>query len=90
MWEVNEMSIIIKSKCIDTKCREENRQKAETRRQIDVISGLTKSKGPQRGDFKICREGDKLLREYREHKDSSDRKKIENEYRKMQREHRRI
>lgn len=80
------MSILIKSKCVDTKCREENRLKAQARRQEDIRSGLTKSSGPQRGDYKLCREGDKLLKSYREHKDPKSREKITSEYFQAQKE----
>jgi hypothetical protein len=36
----------------------------------------------------MCREGDKILREYKDHKDPRARKEIEANYRQMQREYR--
>jgi len=81
------MSILIKSKCIDTKCREEGRQRAQDRRQEDIRSGLTKTNaGPQRGDFKLCRDTDKILSNYKRFKDPQSREKIKNEYFQAQKE----
>jgi len=84
------MSLVINSKCVDTKCREERRQREQNRRQADIRSGLIKiNAGPQRGDFKICREGDKILKEYRNYKDPRAREKIKSDYAQMQKENRR-
>lgn len=60
-----------------------------TRRQIDIIEGRTKTTAPQRGDYRLCREGDKILREYKRFKNPNDRKKIENAYFQLQQEARR-
>lgn len=64
------------------------RQRADTRRQQDVLNGRTMGKGAQRGDFKICREEDKLLDSYRKHKNLADRKKIVGEIDQMKKEER--
>lgn len=81
------MSIIINSKCIDTKCREDNRLKTQARRQEDIRSGLIKTNtGPQRGDFKLCREGDRILSDYKRFKDPKSREKIKDEYFQAQKE----
>lgn len=60
----------------------------DSRRQQDVLKGLSKAKGAQRGDFKLCRESDKILKDYRNFKDSDDREKIKNEYFGLSREYR--
>jgi len=60
----------------------------DVRRQTDrsmrqreaVMSGLSKAKSGQRGDYKLCREIDKTLKDYRNHKNLNDRKKITQEY----------
>lgn len=64
------------------------RQRAETRRQQDVMAGRTRATTAQRGDFKICREEDKLLDSYRRHKNPADRKKITGEIDQMKKEER--
>lgn len=73
---------------IEQRIRHEAEGRRVARRQIDVMSGLTRSTGPSRGDYKMCREGDKILREYKDHKDPRARKEIEANYRQMQREYR--
>lgn len=60
----------------------------EARRIEDIKSGLMIPKGPQRGDFKICRESDKILSNYRKFKDPRDRAKIASEYNQVRREYR--
>ena len=57
-----------------------------TRQREDVLKGLSKAKGAQRGDFKLCRELDKTLKDYKTYKSPEDRKKIENEYFGLQKE----
>ncbi len=52
----------------------------ETRRQEDIRSGLVKPKGATRGDFKVCRDMDKVIQDYCKFKDPRDRKKIKEEY----------
>ena len=52
----------------------------DTRRELDIRKGLSKAKGGQRGDYKLCHEADKILKDYRTYKNPNDRKKIENEY----------
>ena len=75
---------------IEHRIRHEAEGRRIARRQVDIITGLTKSTGPARGDFKVCREADKLLREYKDHKDPRARKEIQDNYFKMQKEYRRV
>lgn len=81
--------IIISKNSIEAKVRHEAEGRAIARRQVDIIEGRTKSTGASRGDYKLCREADKILREYKDHKNKDDRKKIEAGYYQLQREHRR-
>ncbi len=74
---------------IEKQIRHEAEGRRIARRQVDVISGLTKSSGPQRGDYKICKEANKILSDYKQYKGLGSRKKIENEYFQMQAEARR-
>ncbi len=78
--------MIIKTNSIDTRNRVERRQRAIDRRNEDVAKGLSRAKGAQRGDFKLCRELDKNLQDYRRFKDPKDRAKINAEYYGKQRE----
>lgn len=48
----------------------------DSRRQMDRLKGLSKAKGAQFGDFKMCREVEKEYSDYRRFKDSTDREKI--------------
>ena len=65
---------------IEDKVKREARERAAIRKQEDIHKGLTKADGAQRGDFKSCREADKVLSDYRKFKDPKDRVKITNEY----------
>ena len=58
------------------------------RQRQDVLSGLSKAKGAQRGDFELCRKLDKTLKDYRDFKNPNDRKKITDEYYGRQQEYR--
>jgi len=58
------------------------------RQREDVLKGLSRAKGAQRGDFKLCREADKILKDYREFKSPKDREKIKAEYFGLQKEYR--
>ncbi len=77
----------IKTSGIDNKNRVERRRRAEDRRNEDVAKGLSLAKGAQRGDFGLCRELDKNLKDYRRFKDPKDRAKINSEYYGRQREY---
>jgi len=82
--------MLIKSNCIDARNREEFRLKKDARRQEDIRNGLVKiNTGPQRGDYKICKEGDKILKDYRSFNSPKDREKIAREYFEMQKSYRR-
>ena len=78
--------IVISKNSIEAKIRRETEGRAITRRQVDILEGRTKSTGAQRGDYKLCREADKILREYKNFKNPNDRKKIEQSYFQLQRE----
>ena len=73
---------------IENRVRHEAEGRRVARRQVDVITGLTKASGPQRGDFRSCREADKLLKEYKNHKDPKARAEITNHYFAMQKGYR--
>lgn len=83
------MTLIISKKSIEAKVRHESEGRAMARRQIDITEGRAKAIGPQRGDYKLCREADKVLKEYKTFKHPNDRKKIESGYFQLQREARR-
>jgi hypothetical protein len=81
--------MIIKSKgSIEEKIRQETIERADMRRQEDIRNGLTRSDTAQRGDFKECREYDKVLEDYRRFKDPRDRQRITEEYHGRQQERR--
>lgn len=73
---------------IEDRVRHEAEGRSIARRQVDVMSGLTKSSGPSRGDYRLCRQADKVLKDYRNHKDPRDREKINKEYFGVQKEYR--
>ena len=80
--------IVISKGSIETRIKREARQRADIRRQEDVRNGLTRSTGPQRGDFKETRHYDKIMQDYRSFKNPQDREKIKREYEEAQRENR--
>lgn len=79
------MIVKVKGKQLDK--YEINRRAAEdSRKMMDQLKGLTKPKGPQRGDYKMCRQLDKTLSDYRVYKNPKDREKIKQEYFGIQKE----
>ncbi len=81
------MSVLIIGKgSIEEKVKAEKEQRAQQRRDEDVRSGLSISKGAQRGDFKQCVRLDRVLGDYRRFKSPEDRAKIVREYEGLQRE----
>lgn len=74
---------------VDDEIKQEYRQRKETRRQIDVLKGLSMAKGAQRGDFDKTRRFDKILADYKRFKNPGDREKIKKEYFQAQKEARR-
>jgi len=58
------------------------------RKREDINSGLTRGKGAQRGDYKICRELDKINGQLSRFKDPRDKAKITNEYYGREKEYR--
>ena len=78
----------IKKSGIDRKVMDEKELRRQTRKQLDVMSGLTHSKGAMRADFKLCRENDKLYKDYRRFKDKGDREKINKELEQTKKEFR--
>lgn len=75
---------------IEDKIRKEYRDRAAIRRQEDVLKGLSRAKGAQRGDFNETKKYDKLMYDYRRFKSPQDREKIKKEYFGMQYERRGI
>lgn len=73
---------------IEDRVRHEAEGRSIARRQVDVMSGLTKSSGPSRGDYRLCRQADKVLKEYRNHKDPRARAEIQKHYEQCQKEYR--
>ena len=73
---------------IDHQNRIDRERRQAMRRTEDVRRGLTRAKGAQRGDFRLCRDLDKTLKDYIRFKNLRDRKKIESEYYGKQKEYR--
>jgi len=71
--------VLITRSGTDKRVREEAERNRQIRRQEDVHKGLTLSKDAQRGDFKLCRENDKLVTDYIQFKNPKDREKIQRE-----------
>jgi hypothetical protein len=65
---------------VDRQVKFEAYKRKDLRRQLDTISGLRRTSDPQRGDFKQCREADKVIKDYCKFKDPKDREKIKREY----------
>lgn len=59
----------------------------DVRQREDRLKGLSRTKTAQRGDFKLCRESDKILNDFKRFKSEGDRKKIEHEYYTLRREY---
>ncbi len=77
----------IKTSGIDNENRVERRRRAIDRRNEDVAKGLSLAKSAQRGDFKLCRELDPLLKDFKRFKDPKDRAKINAEYYGLQKQY---
>jgi len=73
---------------IDHQNRIDRERRQAMRRTEDVRRGLTRAKRAQRGDFRLCRDLDKTLKDYIRFKNLRDRKKIESEYYGKQKEYR--
>ena len=80
--------LVIGKGSIESRVKEEAHRRAIDRRNEAVLSGLTRDSGPKRGDFKACRETDKIMRNYKEVKNPNDRKKITQEFYQAQKEYR--
>ena len=57
----------------------------QVRRHQDMLSGASRAKGPQRGDYEFCRKADQFLINMRRFK-GEDVKKISKEYDQYQKE----
>ena len=73
---------------IDRQNRIKFEQGRQNRRAEDVRRGLTMSNAPQRGDYPLCRELDKTIKDFHKFKDPKDRAKINAEYQGKQTEYR--
>ena len=82
------MTLIIGKGSIEEKVKRERREASAIRRQEDVLKGIAKAEGPQRGDFSITKKYDKCMADYRRFKNPNDRKKITAEYYGLQKEYR--
>ena len=80
--------VYIKASGIDKQVRTEADRRRESRRTEDIRKGLTRSSDPQRGDYGLCRELDKTLKDFHGFKDPKDRAKINAEYYGKQKEYR--
>lgn len=69
---------------IDQRVKIEKEQRKEMRKQEDIRSGLRRSSQAQRGDFQICKEGDKIMHDFRKFNNPKDREKINKQYYDMQ------
>lgn len=76
----------IKRGGIDRKVMEEKETNKSIRQHEDRMKGLSQRKGAERGDFKLCREGDKLYADYSKYKDPKDREKINKNLNQLRRE----
>lgn len=74
---------------IDRQNRIEAEQRRRNRRSEDVRRGVTLSSAPHRGDYPLCRDLDKTIRDYHRFKDPKDRVKINAEYYGKQKEYQR-
>lgn len=72
--------MLIKTKSIDTEIKEGYRRRAISRRDEDIRKGLTIANVPQRGDYGLCRDLDKSIKDFHKFKDPKDRAKIQSEY----------
>lgn len=73
---------------IDKKVRDEKELHYQERHTIDQLSGLSQTKGAMRQDFKLCRENDKLLKDFRSFRNPKDRNKITKEMDYVRKEYR--
>lgn len=80
--------LVIGKNSVEEKVKRERREAVAIRREQDILTGLTKSDKPQRGDFNETRQYDKVMSDYRRFKSPKDREKIKSEYYGMQRENR--
>jgi len=55
-------------------------QRSVAREHEDIQSGLNRKDRCQRGDFRQCRDNDKILSDYKKFKGGTDREKIKDEY----------
>lgn len=78
--------VLIRRSGVDAEVRKEREFRQSERRREDIARGITKDNGACRGDYKLCRDVDKTLSDYRRFKDPKDRKKIADEYYGKQRE----
>jgi len=84
------MVLVIGKGSIEEKVKHEKETRRMIREQEDrlfhgKVFGRSKDI-PARGDYKLCREGDKFLTAYKNAKSAEDRKKISAEYHQMQAE----
>ena len=76
--------MLIKRSGIDKQVRDEKERNRQIRKNIDQLTGVSRAKGAQRGDYKFCKENDKLLNDYRNF--PKDREKINRNLEQLRRE----
>jgi len=77
----------IKRSGIDRQVREEKAHRQQAQHTMNVMSGATRSKGAMREDYKLCRENDKQLADFRRFKDKGTREEISKNMEQVRREY---
>ena len=80
--------VYIKKTGVERKIMHEKEGRKNTRKEVDKVYGMAGTKGAQRGDFKLCRESDKLLKDYKRFKNPKDREKIKDNMDQLRKESR--
>ncbi len=78
--------MLVRRNGIDRQVRIEKETNKSIRKHEDRMKGLSRSKGAERGDFKLCKESDKLYADYRKFKSKKDREKITKNLEQLRRE----
>jgi len=75
---------------IDQQNRMEADRRRQSRRAEDIRRGITKADVPQRGDYRLCRDLDKTIKDFHRFNNPRDRAKINEEYHGKQKEYQKI
>lgn len=74
------MTLIIAKGSIEDRVKKERWAEKEIRREEDIRRGITRTMRPERGDYRLCRDLDKTIDDYKRFKSPKDREKIKDEY----------